>query len=71
MIDPKDNPEFQHHDKHQDEMEQESKMRQKLRSMWRERMHSRLIRMSRGAQNFWGSLPWAHGDNWRRKNKKK
>jgi len=43
----------------------------RLRDWWRTRMHSKLLRMSRGAQNFWTALPWPKKDNWRRQNKKK
>lgn len=70
MIDPKDHPDLQKPD-HEQLVEKEKRFNQKVRGIWKERMRSGMIRMSRGAQNLWSSIPWPHGDNWRRKNKKK
>lgn len=70
MIDPKEHPNFQNH-QHDQLNEKEKRLNQKVRGIWRERMRSGLRRMSRGAQNLFSSIPWPHGENWRRKNKKK
>ena len=62
------------HDPNWNEQEKKQSLHgknRKLKDWWRNRMHSKLLRMSRGAQNFWTSLPWPHRENWRRKNKKK
>lgn len=70
MVDPKHEPGFEE-PTHPEHPEKEQEIKLKLRQQWRERMHSRLRSMSRGAQNFWYSMHWAHKDNWRRKDKKK
>lgn len=70
MIDPKDYTGTQNH-KHDQSDERERRFNPKVKGLWKERMKSGLLRMSRGAQQLFGSIPWPHGDNWRRKNKKK
>ena len=44
---------------------------QTVKNHWRELMASTHRRMSRGAQNLNKIITFAHGDNWRRKEKKK
>lgn len=70
MVNPKKEPGYMPQDEHQ-EHKQDDINRRDLRNRWRDRMKSKWIRMSRGAQKFWTSLPWPHNENWRRKNKKK
>ena len=71
MVDPKDEPGFEPKHTHPEYPKKNNEMRPELKNRWRTRMKSNLIRMSRGAQNFWLALPWAHKENWRRKDKKK
>lgn len=71
MVDPKDEPGFEPKHTHPEYPKKNNEMRPELKNRWRTRMKSNLIRMSRGAQNFWGSLSWPHKENWRRRDKKK
>lgn len=45
------------------------KMHQGLVDWWREKAHSTWHNMSRGAEQRAKILTFAHGDNWRRKDK--
>lgn len=71
MVDPKHEPGFEPKHNHPEHPEKNNELKPKLKSLWRERMHSHLLRMSKGAQNLFRSIPWAHKDEWRRKDKKK
>ncbi len=71
MVNPRHEPGFEQERDYPEHPKTKKGMRRHLRTRWKERMRSRLIRMSRGAQNFWTSLPWPHKENWRRQNKKK
>ena len=71
MVDPKNEPGFEPEHSYPDRREKDTNEKPYLKNKWRDRMRSNLLRMSRGAQNFWRSLPWPHNENWRRKNKKK
>ena len=70
MVDPRNEPGFEE-SSHSEHPEKDRQLNKQLRQHWRDRMNSKLLRMSRGAQNFWKSLPWARKDNWRRKEEKK
>ncbi len=58
MVNPKKEPGFEHpHPEHQKEKPNEHS----LRDRWSDRMRSTLLRMSRGAQNFWTTMARPHG----------
>jgi hypothetical protein len=69
MVNPKKEPGYMPQDEHQ-EHKKDDINRRDLRNRWRDRMKSKLLHMSRGAQNFWTSLPWPHSEGWRRNKKK-
>lgn len=69
MVDPKNEPGFQQEEKRTDYTQKEKQAKQHVRTLWRERMRSKLVRMSRGAQNLLKTMTWPKGDNWRRKDK--
>ncbi len=71
MVNPKHEPGYEEERDFPKHAKTKKGMHRRLRTWWKDRMHSRLIRMSRGGQNFWRSLPWPHNENWRRKEKKK
>lgn len=56
MVNPKKEPGIEPQKEHKKEKINEHG----LRDRWADRMRSTLIRMSRGAQNFWTSLPRPH-----------
>lgn len=60
MVNPKKEPGFE--DPRQEHHEEKINQRD-LQNRWRDRMRSSLIRMSRGAQNFWRMMPWPRGSN--------
>lgn len=70
MVNPNNEPGYQHNNQQENNRKDEINRRD-LRNRWRDRFKSKLIKMSRGAQNFWTSLPWPHKESWRRNNKKK
>jgi sugar (pentulose or hexulose) kinase len=56
---------------HHEDHEHNKEMKKEARSYWFSMMESTRRAMSRGAQNILKILTSAHGDNWRRKEKKK
>lgn len=70
MVDPKHEPGFEPKHNYPEHPGKDRGLRSKLRAIWRDRMRSHMLRMSKGAQNLFSSIPWAHKDNWRRKDKK-
>jgi hypothetical protein len=59
------------HPHHEDIHDHNKEVNKEVRSYWRSMMESTKRAMSRGAQNILKILTSAHGDNWRRKEKKK
>lgn len=72
MVNPKKEPGFnEEHREHHKEKPNE----QMLQDRWHNRMRSKLVRMSRGAQNIWSSfrmnVGWANREEGRRYKDKK
>lgn len=61
MVNPKKEPGFEHPRKEHGDHDRVN--HNQLNDRWADRMKSKLLRMSRGAQNFWLMMPWPRGSN--------
>lgn len=59
------------HHNHEDVHDHNKEVTKETMSYWRHMMQSTRKAMSIGAQNILKAMSWAHGNNWRRRDKKK